>query len=729
MATAQAVDLLRRRPTGWCTGGYEGVFGEVADAGPVFPAAFVRRPALVARLTCARNAALALIVAPPGYGKSALLSDWAEHDDRRFVWLGLGPAEASAGAVRSAPDAIAPLLEFDSGCVVVLDDAHLVPPDLLRGLLEAVLEELPDGSTLALASRTEPELPVGRLRAHRALVEIRMRDLAMSPAEAAAMFHQAGFNLDFAALGTLTSGTEGWPAALYLAGLSQCERSTEPLSGVAAFRGDDHLLYEYLRDEVLSALPERLMSFLVRTSVLERLSGPLCNAVLQARGSALTLAALARETELLVPLDPAHDWYRWHPLFRDALRAELRRADPELEHQLHRRASSWYVRHGDPQRAIEHACAAHDAKLAGELMWRHLARYLRDERGELIGRWLSSFADDEIAADARLALCAAHRCLELGKAQEAQHWALSAAAADERDGLGAAGRSLTAGIAVIDATLARSGAGAMKQTAQRAYELEPDNSPWRPVLCSLAGIAEHLTGNRVRAIHALEQAVDLAGRAKPELAALCLAQRAMIAIEQHDWELAHELTDEAGAMIVAHELGEEPMMAIVFAACAAARAHEGRAAEAKADLGNSMDLLVALGDFIPWYGAETRILLAHASLWLADVVGARTLLAQASRLARRTPDAVIFERWFDDAWSHMDSLAETSLAGPSSLTIAELRVLRFLPSHRSFREIAAQLGVSANTIKTQAHAVYRKLGVASRSEAVARAHEAGLLGQ
>jgi LuxR family maltose regulon positive regulatory protein len=142
-----------------------------------------------------------------------------------------------------------------------------------------------------------------------------------------------------------------------------------------------------------------------------------------------------------------------------------------------------------------------------------------------------------------------------------------------------------------------------------------------------------------------------------------------------------------------------------------------------------VDLLAALGDFLPWYGAEARILLAHASLWLADLVGARTLLAEASRLARRTAGAVIFARWFDDAWSYMDTLAETSLGGPSSLTIAELRILRFLPSHRSFREIAEQLGVSANTVKTQAHAVYRKLGAASRSEAVTRAAEAGLLGQ
>ena len=167
-------------------------------------------------------------------------------------------------------------------------------------------------------------------------------------------------------------------------------------------------------------------------------------------------------------------------------------------------------------------------------------------------------------------------------------------------------------------------------------------------------------------------------------------------------------------------------MALVLAMSAATRSHAGQADLAKSDLRRGVQLLATLGDGLAWYAAETSILLAHASLWLADVVGARTLLAEDSRLARRTPEAVIFGRWFDDAWAYMDSLAETSLAGPSSLTIAELRILRFLPSHRSFREIAEQLGVSPNTVKTQAHAVYRKLGAASRSEAVARAAEAGL---
>ena len=210
---------------------------------------------------------------------------------------------------------------------------------------------------------------------------------------------------------------------------------------------------------------------------------------------------------------------------------------------------------------------------------------------------------------------------------------------------------------------------------------------------------------------------------------MCLAQAAMIAMEHQDWDTAADLTDHAVGMIGERGLDGYPMSALAFAAAAAVRAHDGRVDEAKQDLRRGIDLLTSLGDFIPWYGAEARILLAHASLWLADIVGARTLLAEASRLARRTQGAVIFQHWFDNAWSCMDAMAETRLAGPSSLTIAELRILRFLPTHRSFREIAAQLGVSANTVKTQAHAVYRKLGAASRSEAVARALDAGLLGQ
>jgi LuxR family maltose regulon positive regulatory protein len=284
-------------------------------------------------------------------------------------------------------------------------------------------------------------------------------------------------------------------------------------------------------------------------------------------------------------------------------------------------------------------------------------------------------------------------------------------------------------VAVIETLLARTGMRAMRAAALRAYELEAERSAWRPSLCLLRGVAEHLTGDAESARRILHEGADLGVARAPAVAALCLAVDTMIAIEDRDWRLATDLSDRAQAIVDDRDLDHDPQMALVYASSAAARAHEGRSDEAKRDLRKGLDLLAILGDFTAWYGAEARILLGHASLWLADIVGARTLLAEASRLARRTPEAIIFERWFDEAWAYMDTVAEQSLSGPSALTIAELRILRFLPSHRSFREIALQLGVSANTVKTQAHAVYRKLGAASRSEAVMRASEAGLLGQ
>jgi len=690
---------------------------------PALPAEFVRRPAITGRLCAGGPATLALIVAPPGYGKSCLLADWAEQDERPFVWLSVATGRPARGAT-GGTDAL------DDGAprVVVLDDADRLAPAVLRGVVDALWTRLPEDSVLALATRSHPDLALGRLRAHRALIEIGASDLAMSAADAQRLLRGAGFDLERDAVAALVGRTEGWPAALYLAALSLRDHPDAP-EGVGGFGGDDHLVTEYLRDEVLSALPPRLMRFAMRTAIIDRLTGQACDAVTAEGSSALVLARLARTSPLLEPLDPAHDCFRWHPLVRECLLGELRRAEPECEPELHMRASAWYAERGDVDRAIGHACSARAAQRAGELLWAHAATYVMRGHSAQVRRWLDAFSAATIAEHAPLAVCAAHGALAAGHAEEAERWAGCAATAIAHDVDGARGRSLDGGLALVNAAIARGGARTMRDAAARARELVPEESAWRPMASLLTGVAEYLLGHGAAAARALDEMTELGGDSAPGVTGASLAQRAMIAIEAGEWDLAGELTDRALGVLVRHELAGEPASALAFAAAAAVRAHHGRADEAKRDLRSGIDLLATLGDYVPWYGAEARILLAYASLWLADVVGARTLLAQASRLARRMPDAIVFQRWFDDAWSQMDSLAEASLAGPSALTIAELRVLRFLPSHRSFREIADQLGVSANTVKTQAHAVYRKLGAASRSEAVARAEQAGLLGQ
>jgi LuxR family maltose regulon positive regulatory protein len=669
---------------------------------------------------------LAVIVAPPGYGKSSLLCEWAEQDKRAFVWLSVDGLETSGleATVRSAAGAA----KKGGSFVLVLDDAHLASSALLGELLRVVMTLVPAGSMVALSSRSEPPLRLGRLRASQALVELRAEDLAMLPAEAAILLRRTGLELDFTDVQSLVRRTEGWPVGLYLAALSVREQA-DAADAVSQVRGDEYRLAEYFRDEVLSTLSEPLAEFAIQTSVLEELSGPVCDAILQSQGSAGTLTRLEHANPLLRPLDRAHERYRWHGLFRDALSAELRRTAPELVCALHARASSWYEACGDMDHAIDHAVSAHDSVRTGDLLWASIVMYLTHGRNEIVQGWLCRFGHDELTSYAPLALAAAYSYLAAGDTAEAHRWGVAAAAAAHRGSSPCGPRSLAAGLARLDAILGRGGVGGMRKAAARACALESDDSPWRPICLFLRGTALHLAGERTDAKRHLEEAADLSAASQPSVTLLCLAQAAMIAIEQQDWETAAELTDRSGDLIEQRGLAGNPIAALAFAASAATRAHHGRADEAKHDLRAGIELLTVLGDVIPWYGAETRILLAHASLWLADVVGARTLLAEASRLGRKTSGAVVFEHWFDEAWSYMDTLAETRMAGPSSLTIAELRILRFMPSHRSFREIAAQLGVSTNTVKTQAHAVYRKLGAASRSEAVSRASEAGLLGQ
>jgi LuxR family maltose regulon positive regulatory protein len=724
MPSTQVAALLRHDPAS--PDSVSLGLAELPGDAPALPAGFVARPELVSRLAGRPEAVLILIVAPPGYGKSTLLAEWAGADERPFVWL--GPVAADGAYDRQELHALLarPRSRRNARRVFVLDDAHLLEPDLLRELVFEVLTELAPGCTLALTSRTELELPLSRLRTHRDVVELRAGDLAMDADESQRLLAGAELELGPEEVASLSGRTQGWPAALYLAGLSA---SADLEANFGWLGGNGLALSEYLRDEVLSALPAPLMRVARRSAVLEELSPSACDAVLKRHGSARDLAELAGRLQLLRPVDAALSGYRWHPLVREALVNELRMVEPDLEPTLQRRASVWHLDHGDVERAVAHACDAGDAQRAGELLWPLVPHYMTTGRWRVVQGWLAQFPDQQVASCAELAAAAAHCALAAGDIDAARRWGLHAAASIDRELPPARESSLGAGIAVIDAMAATPGVAAMRAAASRACASEPADSLWQPICLSLSGIAAYLAGDLDAAEAILDQATALAAGSVPSVTALCLSQRTMIALHQQEWELATDHATRAVEVVNAHGLGGDPASAFALAAAAASSAHDGRSDEAKRDVRASLDLLTIQGDSIAWYGAEVRILLACARLWLADVVGARTLLAQASRLARRTRGAAVFEHWFNTCWSHMDTLAEATLAGPSALTIAELRVLRFLPSHLSFREIAARLGVSANTVKTQAHSVYRKLGAASRSEAVARAQDTGLLGQ
>jgi LuxR family maltose regulon positive regulatory protein len=610
--------------------------------------------------------------------------------------------------------------------VLVIDDAHVVSPNLLKEAVLGVLDWLPERSQLAIASRGEPALALGGMRAKRMVVEIRGEDLSMSVVEAASLLRKVGVDLDFTSVQTLVRRTQGWPAALELAALSGAQR---PENGETPdqLRGDDHLMSEFFRTELLTPLSPSTVRFLMRSSVLDRLSGALCDKVLERKRSASVLAELARGGVPLQPIDANHEWYRLHDLFREMLQTELRRAEPETRRALHGRAADWHRTAGDLDRAIGHARSAGDLDGAAELLWANLFRYLGQGRNDMVQGWLSGVTAEQLTGCGRLALVAGHSQLALGNVAVAEQRARTAAVSFAVEGA-ASTTSERAGVVIIEAWAARSGAKRMGEDAKRAYDLLLDDSPWRATCCFLRGTAALLTGDAAEAERDFEEATARGNVAAPDAAALSLAQMAVLTADRDQHDDASDFAWRARSLIDEHALGKYPTSALVFAVCSAAAMHKGRVDLAKAAVAQCLGLVELIDDSVSWYGAEVRMLVARVSLALGDAAAARELLAEASRLARRARDVVIFKRWFDDAWNQFDRRAEAALAGVATLTTAELRVLRFLPTHYSFQEIALRLHVSANTVKTHVHAVYRKLDVSSRSEAVARATHLGLLG-
>ncbi len=716
----------------------------------------VPRRALLARLRDGREVPLVTAVAPAGYGKTSVLAQWVGADRRASAWItleerhddpacllgdlaqalqetepiGSGLSAALRDRDPDARDRLLPgllttLERRGRPLTIVLDNVDALAGTESLEVLAGVAEHIPPGSQLALASRTEPALGLGRMRVHRDLIELRVKDLAMDRFEACALVRGAGVHLTDAQAQILVERTEGWPAGLSLAALSA--RDVPDMgAALSRFSGDDHVVASYLRDELLAHLSVEDITFLTGSSTLERLCGSLCDEVLERSGSTATLERLAGDG-LLTPLDRSHEWHRCQRPVREMLLGQLRRNDPARERELHRRAGAWYAARGDLDGAIEHAVAAGDARRAGEMLWRNLHLYMSDGREETLQRWLSRIPSADISADPPLALTAAHCCLAIGDLRQADHWRRAGASALARSPARPHVSSLAAGAVLIEAAVGRHGVVRMGQDAARAYAMEDEDSPWRSLCCLLWGVADYLTGEDASAGGHFEEGAHLGAVTMPHVESLCLAQLAMLAVEESDLERASELIDRAQAQTERHGLSENPISALVYAASADVRSRLGRADQAKGNGRQATRLLGMLTELVPWFDAQTRIVLARALVRLADIGAARTLLAEGSRRARRVPDATALRVWLDEAWGQIEASATKALGGSATLTMAELRILRFLPTHLSFREIAGRLNVSTNTVKTQAQSVYGKLKASSRSEAVARASEIGLL--
>ena len=338
--------------------------------------------------------------------------------------------------------------------------------------------------------------------------------------------------------------------------------------------------------------------------------------------------------------------------------------------------------------------------------------------------WLEHLGEATVATDAALSLTASYAHITQGEGAKSEHWAAVAATLLDAEAASEQKTVLTAGLGLIEATLARGGVGAIADHTALAAEMLPGDSPWMSMCRLIEGVGLHLRGLREEAREKLVDGARRGAVGAPNVQVLCLSQMALLAIEENDWTLAEMLASQARAQVDRSGLGDYPIMALVLAVSALVRSRTGRVEEAAADLRRGAGLLERLEEFAPWYVAETLVALARAAARLDDAPAATRMLAEATRVLEQTPDAVVLGEWIEATARAIETV---SASAPGDLTPAELRVLQFLPTHLSFPEIAGQVFVSPNTVKTQAQGVYRKLGVSSRREAVERARAAGLL--
>ena len=403
---------------------------------------FVPRPRLAEALGEGLARRLILVCAQAGSGKTALLADWAPSGSRPVAWLSLDAADNDpmrfwrhvVAALDRARPGIAervglllgpPALALFEGLVtalindlaarpgdgevlLVLDDYHLIDAPLVHASLAFLLEHLPPGLHLVLASRADPPLPLARLRASGQLAELRTADLRFSAEEAAVLLRgSAGADLPAAAVAALAARTEGWVAGLQLAALSLAGQA-DPAGFVAAFSGSHRYVLDYLAEEVLDRQPAELRAFLLETSLLERLSGGLCDAVTGRDDSQAMLERVERANLFLVPLDEVRGWWRYHHLFADLLRARLQQQRPGRVVALHRAAAAWCEDHGLADDAVRHALAAGDPAWAARLVERHAETLLGRSEDATLRRWLSALPAESVRDRPRLCLAQAY---------------------------------------------------------------------------------------------------------------------------------------------------------------------------------------------------------------------------------------------------------------------------------------------------------------------------------
>jgi LuxR family transcriptional regulator, maltose regulon positive regulatory protein len=695
------------------------------------------------------------ITAPAGYGKSTLLAQWARAEDRPVAWVsldrfdddpatlltslaaayfraGLGSADLIAdlaGHGMSALSRAAPRLASATRAsavpfVLMLDDLHEVRSSAGHDVLGVVISAIPPGSQLAAASRAEqPHLP--RFLASGDALEFGAGDLALDAAGARQIFAHAQVSVTPELTAEVTGRAEGWAAGLYLAALIAKQSDSQ----VRTITGEDRYVADYLYREALTGQPKAIQRFLRRTAVLEQLCGPLCEAVLGSPAAALQLRRIETHSLFLIPLDHQRQWYRYHALYREFLLGELRRTEPGIIMALHQRAADWYESNGFPALALEHLLHTDDGDRSVRLTATLCLPTVMAGQLSTVQRWLAALGDANITRYPPLAVLAGWEGVLTGDTAKAERWGavVDAASFDGEPASGAA--SFDSARALLRAAMCASGPEPMTADAAYCVAHEPAWSPWRDTSLWLLAEAHLLAGHLDEARAGFAEASAAAARMSNwDTIPICEAQLAWLAMDRGEWtEAAGRLTLALGT-IEAHRLHDYVFSIPAFAAAARLAVHHGDVTEARRQLAWAMRARPSATYLLPYHAVRLRLQLARVYLALAEQATVRQLLREIDDILSRRPALGTLIDEVKDFRDVLASRAAPRAAGAVPLTPAELRLLPYLQTHLTADMIAERLFLSSHTVKTEVKAIYRKLGVSSRNDAVQRATAIGLLG-
>jgi LuxR family maltose regulon positive regulatory protein len=705
------------------------------------------------------SSSVVVLSAPAGSGKSTLAQQWvtqgarphatvrlAAHMDDPAVLVGtivdaleaFGPPapHMRVGLTGSEPAfsaMVLPALEQlarsrSEPFVLVLDDIHLIASPESQRVLEVLCEAVSPGATVVLLTRTVTPDWLARVRVTGRLTELTAEQLDFDVAESERLLTRMGLTVDRPAAAEIVEHTEGWAVGVYLTGLSLLADTGTASDGRRIARGSDRIVADYLRTQVLDSLDEDRRRFLVLSSMLDELDGPLCDAVLERGDSAAMLADLHQRIQLVIAIDPDERRFRYHHLLAEELAAEITTVEAATVAGLHVRACLWFDAQGDQESAIRHATASGDLALTSRMIWPQVAPCVASGRLGRLHAWLADLSDHEKESDRWLSLAAAWAALQGGDAAAMGRWARVAERHAGPDwGAAASTDPYAASVAVLYALV---GAGGLDQTrvlCELAMKGLPADDPFRAPAAFLLGVAltlqRDIDGGRRSAREA-----ELLGRSLDVrvVEADGKAWLGLLEIADGHRDRGMHLILESADVIRQHHLDRLASGAHSLSALALVQAMLGDKAVASTTLATARRLAGISAGIAPWFAVIGRLVQARTAILLGDGATARLLISEARE--HMTPDL--------QASSASDSLAEAEAAlaqlanrgGPeTALTTAELRILQFLPSHLTLQQIGEHLFVSQSTVKTHVLSIYRKFGVGSRADAVARAQVLGLV--